>query len=279
MSRIEKRFAQLKAAGRGALIPYLEAYDPDRETSLALLKAMPSHGADLIEIGVPFSDPSADGPTIQKAALRGLKAGATLRGVLEMVRIFREEDNETPIILMGYLNPIDTYGAEAFCRDASASGVDGLIIVDLPAEEADFIMPYAQRDGLDIIRLIAPNTPDSRLHFLTAQASGFLYYVSITGVTGTRTASHEELAAALPRIRAVSPLPIAIGFGIRIPAQAAIAVQTGDAAVVASSLITTLEDSLQDGRATARTLPAILQQLKSISEAVHQGAKSSVDGR
>lgn len=277
MSRIARRFAKVKSEGRGALIPYLEAFDPDRKTSLALLKAMPASGADLIEIGVPFSDPSADGPIIQKAAIRGRKAGATLGGVLHMVRAFREEDVETPIILMGYLNPIDTYGAEAFCRDAASCGVDGLIIVDLPAEEADFIMPHAHAHKLDIIRLIAPNTPDTRLRLLTEEASGFLYYVSITGITGTWTATEDELEAALPRIRAVSKLPVAVGFGIRTPEQAAIAVRLGDAAVVASSLIATLEASLQDGHATARTLPSVLQQLNEMAKAIHLGAKSGID--
>ncbi|MDL2170974.1 MULTISPECIES: tryptophan synthase subunit alpha [Asaia] len=270
MSRIKARFESLKAAGRGALIPYLQAYDPDLETSLALLKGMPAAGADLIEIGVPFSDPSADGPTIQAAALRGLKAGATLAGVLDMVRAFRETDNETPIILMGYLNPIDSYGPARFCTDAAKAGVDGLIIVDLPKEESDLLSGDAQRCGLDIIQLVAPNTPDSRLPYLLDTASGFIYYVSITGITGTRTASTDELAAALPRLRAVSPLPVAIGFGIRTPEQAAQAASVGDAAVVASALIATLADTLKDGKATAESVPSVLGQLADIAKAVRQ---------
>lgn len=271
MSRIKARFDALKAEGRGALIPYLQAYDPDLETSQRLLDSMPGAGADLIEIGVPFSDPSADGPTIQAAARRGLKAGATLRGVLDMVRRFREKDRETPVILMGYLNPIDSYGPAQFCKDAAASGVDGLIIVDLPKEEADLLEPDATANGLDIIRLVAPNAPDARLPYVLQGASGFIYYVSITGITGTRTASTEELGRALPRIRAVSALPVAIGFGIRTPEQAAAAARVGDAAVVASALIATLSDTLVEDRATEATLPAVLAQLSAFASAVRAG--------
>lgn len=268
MSRIKARFDALKSEGRGALIPYLQAFDPDLETSLALLKGMPEAGADLIEIGVPFSDPSADGPTIQAAARRGLTAGATLAGVLDMVRAFREGDNKTPIILMGYLNPIDSYGPARFCTDAAKAGVDGLIIVDLPKEESDLLAYDAQRCGLDLIQLIAPNTPDARLPYLLDTASGFIYYVSITGITGTRTASNDELSAALPRIRAASNLPVAIGFGIRTPEQAKQAASVGDAAVVASALIATLAETLDNGKATASTVPAVLDQLSTIAHAV-----------
>lgn len=268
MSRIKARFDALKSEGRGALIPYLQAFDPDLETSLALLKGMPGAGADLIEIGVPFSDPSADGPTIQAAARRGLKAGATLAGVLDMVRAFRQGDNETPIILMGYLNPIDSYGPARFCTDAAEAGVDGLIIVDLPKEESDLLADDAQRCGLDLIQLIAPNTPDARLPYLLDTASGFIYYVSITGITGTRTASNDELSAALPRIRAVSNLPVAIGFGIRTPEQAKQAASVGDAAVVASALIATLAETLDDGKATDSTVSAVLDQLSTIARAI-----------
>ncbi|AQS88000.1 tryptophan synthase subunit alpha [Neoasaia chiangmaiensis NBRC 101099] len=268
MSRIKTRFDALKAEGRGALIPYLQAFDPDLETSLELLKAMPAAGADLIEIGVPFSDPSADGLTIQAAALRGLKAGATLTRVLEMVKRFREGDDATPIVLMGYLNPIDSYGPARFCADAAAAGVDGLIVVDLPPEEADLLEDDARANGLDIVRLVAPNTSDARLRQILPEASGFIYYVSITGITGTRTATEDELAAAMPRIRAVSDLPVAVGFGIRTPSQAAVASRTGDAAVVASALITTLAATLDDGRATDQTVPRVLGQLRELAEAV-----------
>jgi len=268
VKRIEARFRALKSEGRGALIPYLQAYDPDLETSLALLRGMPAAGADLIEIGVPFSDPSADGPTIQAAALRGLKAGATLAGVLDMVRRFREEDNETPIILMGYLNPIDSYGPARFCAEAAAVGVDGLIIVDMPPEESDLLADDAARHGLDIIRLVAPNSDAQRLAEILPDASGFIYYVSITGITGTRTASEAELAAAIPAMRAVSDLPIAIGFGISTPGQARIAARTGDAAVVASALIKMLHATLQGGQATKETVSTVLTQLRTFSDAL-----------
>lgn len=280
MSRIAGRFATLHAAGRGALIPYLQAYDPDLATSEAILAGMPAAGADLIEIGVPFSDPMADGPTIQRAARRGLAAGATLPGVLAMVARFRARDADTPIVLMGYLNPIDSYGAERFCTDAAQAGVDGLIVVDMPAEEADLLAPHAAASGLDIIRLVAPTTDAARLPVALEGASGFIYYVSITGVTGTRSASADELGAALPRIRAASRLPVAIGFGVRSPLQAAQAARIGDAAVVASALIETLADTLdEDGRATAGTADAVLAQVRDLAAAVRAPASIKEDAR
>ncbi|GAN54647.1 tryptophan synthase subunit alpha [Tanticharoenia sakaeratensis] len=268
MSRIAARFAALKSQGRGALIPYLEACDPDYDTSLALLRAMPEAGADLIEIGMPFSDPSADGPTIQAAALRGLKAGATLGHVLKMVATFRETDHDTPIILMGYLNPIDSYGPERFCRDAAKAGVDGLIIVDVPPEEADLLAPHTTANGLDIIRLIAPNTTEERLRTVLTGASGFLYYVSITGITGTTSATEAQLNAALPKIRAQTDLPVAIGFGITTPEQARTASRIGNAAVVASALIKTLATTLENGRATERTVPTVVDEIRALAAAV-----------
>jgi tryptophan synthase alpha chain len=185
VSRIAARFAALKREGRGALIPFLEAYDPDAETSMALLRGMAARGADLIEIGMPFTDPMADGPTVQAAGRRGLLAGATLRGTLAMVRDYRAEDDATPIVLMGYLNPILSYTPARFCEDAAAAGVDGLIVVDLPTEEADMLAPHAAAHGIDIIRLVAPTTDDARLPLVLDGSSGFVYYVSITGITGT----------------------------------------------------------------------------------------------
>ena len=269
MSRIAARFAALKREGRGALIPFLEAYDPDLETSTAILHGMPEAGADLIEIGMPFTDPMADGPTIQLAGQRGLKAGATLAGTLGMVRGFREADAETPVILMGYLNPIVAYGPERFCVDAAAAGVDGLIAVDLPPEEADMLAPFAAAEGLDIIRLVAPTTDEARLPYVLEGSSGFIYYVSITGITGTRSASAADLSANIPRLRRFSDLPIAIGFGVRTPAQAAEATSIGDAAVVASALIETLAKSLDEhGRATPKTASLVLDQVRSLADAV-----------
>ena len=253
MSRIATRFAAIRAERRGALIPFLEAFDPDRATAMAILRGMPAAGADLIEIGMPFTDPMADGPTIQAAGLRGLKAGATMAGTLAMVAEFRQGDDATPVILMGYLNPILSFGPARFCAAAAQAGVDGLIVVDLPSEEADWLAAPAADNGLDIIRLVAPTTDAARLPLVLQGSSGFVYYVSIAGITGTRTASPEHLAAAIPRIRAATALPVAIGFGIRTPAQAQAAVQVADAVVVASALIDTLAASLDaEGRATPR---------------------------
>jgi tryptophan synthase alpha chain len=273
MSRIAARFALLREAGRGALIPFLEAWDPDSTTSMAILRGMPGAGADLIEIGCPFTDPMADGPTIQAAGQRALKAGATLARTLAMVREFRREDDATPVILMGYLNPILSYGPERFCTDAAAAGVDGLIVVDLPSEEADLLLPKATACGLDIIRLVAPTTDAARLPLVLDGSSGFVYYVSITGITGTSTASADELAEAIPRVRAATDLPVAIGFGIRTPAHAAAAVRVADAAVVASVLIETLAASLDaQGRAGPDTVRRVLDQVRELADGV-RGAR------
>jgi tryptophan synthase alpha chain len=269
VSRIAARFAKLRAEGRGALIPFLEAWDPDSATSMDILRGMPGAGADLIEIGCPFTDPMADGPTVQLASIRALKAGAAMSHTLAMVREFRLNDNETPIVLMGYLNPILSYGVKRFCTDAAAAGVDGLIVVDLPSEEADLLLPHATPRGLDVIRLVAPTTDDARLPLVLNGSSGFVYYVSITGVTGTRTASAADLATAIPRVRKATDLPIAIGFGVRTPAQAAEAVRQGDAAVVASALLDTLSASLdENGRATPGTVRRVLDQVRELAEAV-----------
>ena len=269
MSRIAARFAKLAAEGRGALIPFVEAWDPDGPTSMALLRGMPEAGADLIEIGVPFTDPMADGPIIQAAARRALLAGVKLRYVLDMVREFRLEDTDTPIILMGYLNPILSYGVPMFCADAAKAGVDGFIIVDLPTEEADLMLPHSNANGIDFIRLIAPTTDDDRLPHVLNGSSGFVYYVSITGITGTRSASSSDLAAAIPRVRRATDLPIAIGFGVRTPAQAAEASRVADAAVVASALIETMADNLDaDGKARPGTVEKILAQVKALAEGV-----------
>jgi tryptophan synthase alpha chain len=269
--RIAARFAQLRAEGRGALMPFLEAYDPDPATSLAILRGMPGAGADLIEIGVPFTDPAADGPTVQKAGQRALKAGGTLAGALAMVRDFRRDDDETPIVLMGYLNPILAYGPDRFCEDARTSGVDGLIVVDMPPEEADELEPFA--GGLDMIRLVAPTTHDQRMPLVLRGAGGFIYYVAITGITGTRSADAADLARAIPRVRAHTDLPIAIGFGVRTPAQAAEAVRVADGAVVASALIEILAATLDaEDRATPRTVRAVLDGVRALAEGV-RGAR------
>ncbi|MDA8051072.1 MAG: tryptophan synthase subunit alpha [Rhodospirillales bacterium] len=272
MSRIAQRFASLRRAGRGALIPFLEAFDPDAATSAMLFRGLPAAGADLIEIGVPFTDPMADGPIIQAAGRRALRAGATLRGTLGMVRDFRAADRDTPVILMGYLNPILSYGPEPFARDAAAAGVDGLIVVDLPAEESDLLVPHANANGLDIIRLVAPTTDDARLPKVLQGSSGFVYYVSITGITGTRSASLSELAANVPRIRRLTDLPIAVGFGVKTPAQAAEVVSVADAAVVASSLIATLAAALDAG---GRPLPGLVARVLADVRALAEGVRGA----
>jgi tryptophan synthase alpha chain len=269
VSRIATRFAALKREGRGALIPFLEAWDPDEATSMALLRGMPEAGADLIEIGMPFTDPMADGPIIQAAGKRALKAGVKVAHVLDMVRTFRCGDDATPVILMGYLNPLLSYGAERFSADAAKAGVDGLIVVDLPTEEADMLVPYATANGLDVIRLVAPTTDDKRLPLVLNGSSGFVYYVSITGITGTRSATSEHLAEAIPRVRNATNLPIAIGFGVRTPDQAAEASRVADAAVVASALIDTLATHLDgDGRAKPEVVDRVLDQVRALAAGV-----------
>ncbi len=274
MSRIADRFAALAAENRAGLITFLEAYDPDPATSLALLRGMPGAGADLIEIGMPFTDPMADGPTIQVAGQRALKAGATLAGTLAMVRDFRKGDTKTPIVLMGYLNPILSYGIDRFCTDAAAAGVDGLIVVDLPPEEADELATPARAQGMDMIRLIAPTTDDVRLPQVLRDMSGFVYYVSIMGVTGTRTATADQLRTAIPRIRRHSDLPIAVGFGVRTPEQAANVARLADAAVVASALIDTLAANLDDaGRARPDAVRKVLDQVRGLADAM-RGART-----
>jgi tryptophan synthase alpha chain len=269
MSRIAERFAELRREGRAALFPFVEAYDPDPATSMALLRGMPGAGADLIEIGMPFTDPMADGPTIQAAGKRGLKAGATMARILAMVRDFRREDTTTPVILMGYLNPILSYEPGRFCKDAAVSGVDGLIVVDLPPEESDLLMPSACGNQLDVIRLIAPTTHDQRLPLVLEGSSGFVYYVSITGITGTHTAAADHLAEAIPRVRRVTDLPIAVGFGVRTPEQAATVAKVADAAVVASALIDTLAAHLDEhGRARPGAVRAVLDQVRALADGV-----------
>ena len=273
MSRIAARFAALKAEGRGALMPFLMAGDPDRATSLAMLRGLPAAGADLIEIGMPFSDPMADGPTVQLAGQRALRAGTTTASILAMLRDFRTGDDTTPVVLMGYLNPVLNYGAERFCQDAAAAGADGVIMVDMPPEESQELAPYAAAAGLDLIRLIAPTTDDARLLGVLRAGSGFIYYVAITGITGTASATGDELARAIPRLRQHTALPIAIGFGVRTPAQAAEAARVADGAVVASALIELMAATLDtQGAATTRTVQSMLDQVQVLAKAVRQTA-------
>lgn len=236
-TRIAKRFAKLAAEGRGGLIAFVTAGDPDPDTSLGILEGLPAAGADLIELGMPFSDPMADGPSIQASSQRALRAGASIARTLAMVETFRRRDTDTPVILMGYYNPVYVYGVEGFLSDAKAAGVDGLIMVDLPPEEEEEVCLPALDAGLDFIYLTAPTTDDVRLPRVLENAGGFVYYVSITGVTGTRTAAIADVGANLERLRRHTELPIAVGFGIKTPEQAAEIVRLADAVVVGSALV------------------------------------------
>jgi tryptophan synthase alpha chain len=268
-TRIARRFAALAAEGRAGLVTYIVAGDPDATTSLALLRGLPRAGADLIELGMPFSDPMADGPAIQAAGLRALKAGMTLRGTLDLVRRFRGEDDETPIVLMGYYNPIYRYGVETFLADARASGVDGLIVVDLPPEEDDELCLPALAAGIDFIRLTAPTTDEPRLPVVLARASGFVYYVSITGITGTKSAKIDDVAVAIARLRRHTTLPVAVGFGIKTPDQAEAVARFADAAVVGTALVQRIAANLDAaGRAGPGLVEAVLADVAALAVGV-----------
>ena len=241
MSRIAARFAKLKQENRSALVTFVMAGDPDFDTALKIVEGLPEAGADVIEIGMPFSDPMADGPAIQAAGLRALKGGMTLRRTLELVKRFRARDKDTPIILMGYYNPIYRFGPEAFAAAAREAGADGMIVVDLPPEEEAELRPLATQAGLATIRLIAPTTDDKRLPVVLKDASGFVYYVAVLGPTGTKSAAAAEVAAAVARIRKHTKLPVAVGFGIKTPDQAADIARVADAAVVGTALVQVVE--------------------------------------
>ncbi len=245
--RIETRFTALARQGRAGFIAYVMAGDPDVEASLAILEGLPGAGADLIELGIPFSDPMADGPPIQRAALRALAGGMTLAGVFDLVRRFRAGDSVTPIVLMGYLNPLVSLGYEAFAAQAADAGVDGLIAVDCPPEEADPLADALDRHGIDLIRLATPTTDDARLAIVARRTRGFVYYVSVAGVTGAKAAVAADVAPAVARVRAASGLPVAVGFGIRTPAQATAIARVADAAVVGSALVDAIAAALEAG--------------------------------
>ena len=236
-NRLDARFAALKAEGRAGFVAYVMAGDPDAATTLTVLQGLPAAGADIIELGFPFSDPMADGPAIQRAALRALAGKMTLAGTLDLVRAFRKDDPATPIVLMGYLNPILTYGVETFADDAAQAGVDGMIVVDVPPEEAGPIADALDRAGVALIRLAAPTTDDARLAVVVRRTSGFVYYVSLAGVTGVKAVDAASVGPAVERIRKASGLPVAVGFGIRTPEQAAAVARVADAAVVGSALV------------------------------------------
>lgn len=274
---MDARFAQLKKEGRSAFVTFVMAGDPDPETSLAVVKALPQAGADVIELGMPFTDPMADGPSIQAAGLRALKAGMTLRKTLALVRSFRDSDDTTPIVLMGYYNPIYIYGVDAFLADAKIAGVDGLIIVDLPPEEDDELCVPALRAGLNFIRLATPTTDDKRLPAVLANTSGFVYCVSITGITGAAAADATAVSAAVDRIKRHTSLPVCVGFGIRTPETARAIAAHADGAVVGTALVDALRGSLDaDGRATAKTVSAVADLAAALAQGV-RGAKQAAE--
>jgi tryptophan synthase alpha chain len=276
-TRIDARFAELKREGRSAFVTFLMAGDPDPDTSLLIIKAMPKAGADIIEIGMPFTDPMADGPSIQAAGLRALKAGTTLKKTLTMVRAFREGDNATPLVLMGYYNPIYIYGVDKFLDDAKSAGVDGLIIVDLPPEEDTELCVPTLKAGLNFIRLATPTTDDKRLPAVLANTSGFVYYVSITGITGAAAADSNAVGDAVTRIKRHTKLPVCVGFGIRTPETAGAVAARADGAVVGTALVDALRGSLDgEGRPTARTVSAVADLAASLAKGV-RGAKQAAE--
>lgn len=270
-ARIDARFAALKTEGRAGFVTYVMAGDPDRAQALAILRGLPEAGADLIELGFPFSDPMAEGPPIQKAAQRGLKAGLTVQGTLDLVQAFRAGDETTPLILMGYLNPIESMGYERFAAAAAQAGVDGLIVVDCPPEEAAPLVQALDAVQISLIRLATPTSDDARLKVIAAGTSGFVYYVSVAGVTGVKEAVAEDVAPAVNRVRAASGLPVAVGFGIKTPERAAAIARVADAVVVGSALVEEVATALE---ANASPVSRVLDKVQSLAQAV-RGARQA----
>jgi tryptophan synthase alpha chain len=274
--RIDRRFAALNKQGSAALVTFTMAGDPDYATSLAILKALPKAGADVIELGMPFTDPMADGPAIQAAGLRALKAGQTLKKTLAAVRDFRAGDDATPIVLMGYYNPIYIYGVERFLADAKAAGVDGLIVVDLPPEEDSELCLPAMKAGLNFIRLATPTTDERRLPTVLTNTSGFVYYVSITGITGAAAPDAGKVAAAVARIKRHTKLPVCVGFGVRTAAHARAIAEGADGVVVGSALVEAVRQSLEpDGKPTSKSVAAVTDLTRALAEGV-RGARVGV---
>ncbi len=266
VARIDKRFADLKAQNKAAFVAYLMAGDPDLETSFKVLKGLPAAGADLIELGFPFSDPMAEGPTIQRAAERSLKAGTKIKDVFELVRRFREIDQDTPIILMGYMNPVESRGYETWAATMAEVGADGLIVVDCPPEEAGDLTDALDTHDVALIRLATPTTDDKRLETLVRRTRGFIYYVSVAGVTGVKEADADAVAGPVARIRTAGGLPVAVGFGIRTPERAAEVARVADAAVVGSALVDEIKNSLPE---KAMIDAKVLEKASILAEAVH----------
>ena len=269
--RIQAKFNELRMAGRGGLITFITAGDPDLTTSQALLNGLAEAGADLIELGMPFSDPMADGPAIQQASLRALKAGQTMAKTFAMIRELRAQDQITPLILMGYYNPVYQYGIERFTKDAATFGVDGLILVDLPPEEADELLPHTQANGIDLIRLTTPTSDDTRLPNILKDSDGFVYYVSVLGITGTHSATATTIETALARLRRHTDLPIAIGFGIKTPQAAAEISQQAEAAVVGSAIVDHIAANLdQNDLPQAELVVSVLNFIRRLAMAVRK---------
>jgi tryptophan synthase alpha chain len=271
MSRITKRFAQLKADKRAGLVAYVSAGDPDLALSYQILKGLPAAGADLIELGMPFTDPMADGPSVQHAGQRGLKAGITVDATFDMVRRFRKEtgDNDTPILLMGYYNLVSQRGVERFCKDAATAGVDGLILVDLPPEEADELKPHALAAGIETVLLAAPTTDEKRLPAVLKYASGFLYFVSVLGITGTKSASEEAVRTHVERIKRHTALPVVVGFGIKTPDQAAAVARHADAAAIGSAIVDRVKAGLDDkGKPKPDLVPGVFAYVRALADGI-----------
>jgi tryptophan synthase alpha chain len=265
-TRIDTKFAALKAENRPGLVTYFMGGDPDYDTALSIMKALPAAGSDVIELGMPFSDPMADGPAIQAAGLRAPKAGQTLKKTLAMAAEFRKGDNDTPIVLMGYYNPIYIYGVDKFLMDAKASGIDGLIVVDLPPEMDDELCIPALKAGLNFIRLATPTTDDKRLPTVLNNTSGFVYYVSMTGITGSALTDTSKVAQAVRRIKSHTDLPIAVGFGVKTAEQAKVIGQSADAVVVGSAIVNQIANTLtKDGKATADTVDSVATMVRGLS--------------
>lgn len=276
MTRLSATFSQAASAKRAALVTYVMAGDPDRETARAILKALPAAGADVIEFGMPFSDPMADGPAVQKAGLRALAKGQTLAKTLEDIRWFRESDATTPIVLMGYYNPVYIYGVERFLADAKTAGVDGLIIVDLPPEEDSELCIPALAAGLSFIRLATPTTDEKRLPKVLSNTSGFVYYVSINGITGTATPDFSQVSTAVARIKGHTDLPVVVGFGVKTPDDARAIAKGADGVVVGSALVETVRGSLGEGNAASgTTVSSVMALVSALSAAVRETAKSA----
>ncbi|MBN9589275.1 MAG: tryptophan synthase subunit alpha [Alphaproteobacteria bacterium] len=275
MSRLADTFARLKKEGRAAFVPFITAGDPDMETSFAILSKLPEAGADVIELGMPFSDPMADGPAVQASSMRALKAGASMVKVLEMVKKFRKVNSTTPVVLMGYYNPIHAYGTARFAHDVAGAGVDGLIVVDLPVEEDEVLRVPARAQGVDVIRFVTPTTDDARLKRVLDGAGGYLYYVSVAGVTGTKSGPEDAVRAAIARVRAATDLPCTVGFGIRTPHQAAAIAAMADGVVVGSAIVSKIADNL--GKPRAAIIAEVLELTRALAGSTHAARHARVN--